>query len=172
MPTRTIFKALLTVLAMQSWSSARAAAPTGAAGHNDVRSDDATEIQAFLHDPDTHVFPEDGLQWVRRQEFLRKGTQIQNGCVFSESCSSTDPECIGVSEEIAVNRRTCVSLIRAGQLTPESWAAFQRMRHRPGYVVAGIFYGVPLIIGTLIGSLIVASMAAARAILVRHSREG
>ena len=107
MPAHTIYKALLTLLALLSWTNgADAAARAEAPAHNDVRSYDSAEIQAFLHDPDTHVFPEDGLRWEHRVEFLRKGEQIPNGCNYSESCSSTDPECLGFSEEIAVNRRT------------------------------------------------------------------
>ena len=38
--------------------------------------------------------------------------------------------------------------------------------------MAGIFYGMPLIIGMVIGILILACMVAARAVLARHRRGG
>lgn len=84
-------------------------------------------IAAFLKAPTTHVFPDDGLEWQWKEEHLTAGEVLPNGgCKFGSvnHAPITSTQNL-VTEEIAVDRSTCISLTREGSPTDNSWSLLQ-----------------------------------------------
>ncbi|NKF21465.1 hypothetical protein [Solimonas marina] len=100
-----------------------------AALHLEPEAASDPEIRAFLTDPKTTIFAADGLHWSRKREYLYRAMPVKGGCRYNFSGSTslpTDPQHRRLIEELAVNRRSCVSLIRDGQLDERSSAQLNR----------------------------------------------
>lgn len=90
----------------------------------DSPSDISTpEKSSFIALTGTTAFPDSGIEWESSREFLRHGEKQTDGsCRFITGAESGDVvRQYAVLEEIAANRDTCVSLVRAGIPTQAGW---------------------------------------------------
>ena len=83
----------------------------------------ADDIAKFMSAAGTKVFPESGIEWVSKSDFIRHGDKLSDGsCLFSSGADADDVSReYSVLEEIAVNRETCTSVVRAGTPTKSGW---------------------------------------------------
>lgn len=83
------------------------------------------ELRQFKQDGRTHVFPDNGLSWLDKREYIMTGEITEKGCHFSDVSTSAVRE---IEVEEAVNRATCQSLVAKGTLTSAGWVLFDLVK--------------------------------------------
>jgi len=82
---------------------------------NNAESTDPKAIQAFLADPQTHVYEmHDPKGWVSYRKLILNGTKMPNGSCRYPAAVSTTGAYTSFATEIAVNHAHCQSLILEG----------------------------------------------------------
>lgn len=90
----------------------------------EVKSD-SQELLQFKQDARTHIFPDNGLSWLDKREYIVTGEVTGKGCHFSDVSTSAIRE---IEVEEAVNRATCQSLVAKGTLTSAGWMLFDLVK--------------------------------------------